>query len=127
VKTELMALDLEKSTLDNLVPLKTFPSDPGGEDWLRALEAGSYFVAKPKNRVSDYLLHEFIVLAHTVKTTWLASVSTQQKIRVESLGFSKAHRLIELIAIIDQKVEDGDEQSDRPDPTEGLDDNEKPA
>ncbi len=99
----LINLDLEKSSVNNLIPVEVKPDgNIPAEDWLRSLAIGTYFVAKPKQRPADYLLHEFIVLAHTTKTTWLASVSTQQKIRVESLGFSNNHRLVEIIAIIDQ-------------------------
>lgn len=111
-KKPLFSVDLAKSDADNIIPEAIAKPDGNipSDDWLRALVPGTYFVAKPKQRPADYLLHEFIVLAHTAKTTWLASVSTQQKIRVESLGFSNNHRLIEVIAIIDQEQANDDGQ-----------------
>lgn len=124
-------LDLDKSSAENLIPApqpKTNPGDPLGEDWLKALEVGTYFVSEintSRTASNKYIMDEFCVLAHT-KTTWLHYANSNQRLRVNSLKFSRQNHLVEVLGVVSMESNNEPEHN-RADNPEGLDDVEKPA
>lgn len=123
-KNHLLDLDLENSTQDNLIAKQPqlSPRDPGGEDWLYAMEVGSVFLSQHNSQVhaiNKYIYDEYYIVGKTQTSVWLFYVIANQRLRVNSLKFSRNNTMVELLGIItpptETEVQENEhEQRDRP-------------
>lgn len=82
-----------------------------GKTWLDELAPGTCFVAKEMGNTRQWLLHKFIVLGRSEKTTHLASPASSQQLPVDPITFCNIHRLHENLGIVISEEELNDESN----------------